>query len=64
MTHEFQHTLENGLIVNVEYGVIDDGEDVKVQTVTPLGMPQCLAVVSDEEMENIAAAALEHWFFL
>lgn len=63
MSLDFVYTLHNGLTVSVEYDVIDDGEDVKVQSVTPMGMPQVLAAVSDEEMEDIECAAFEDWFF-
>lgn len=57
----FVHTLRNGLDVTVDY-VRDTDGGVTVRTITPLGMPQCLAVVDDAEADEISVAAHEREF--
>lgn len=56
---EFVYTLRSGIDVTVEYEIVSDGDalDVRLGAVTPLGMPQCLAAVDDDELEDIEVAA-------
>lgn len=63
MSGSFVYTLKSDLDVTVEYDAISDGEDVKITTVTPLGMPQCLAIVPDDEADDVETAALEDFYF-
>lgn len=63
MTSNFCYTLKSGLDVTVEYDAISNGEDVKITNVSPLGMPQCLAIVPDDEADDVEVAALEDFFF-
>lgn len=58
MAREFVHTLKSGLDVTVEYSIDLEGF-VSVKTVSPLGMPQAIAVVDGPEMADIEAAAHE-----
>lgn len=62
MPDSFVYTLRNGLHVNVEYKIGDDGF-ADVTAITPLGMPYVLAHVDEDEAEIIAVEAVERaWF--
>lgn len=63
MSHELVYQMNNGVVVNVTYGVVDDGEDIKILHIAAPSHPDVNIPVDDDEMEAISATALEDWFF-